>query len=484
MTLPATFLLAVHGGLAISGGAVAWIGLLFYRHARHSTERFGAAFFVLAGLLALFTHALSLFIAEGRGHLILEVGNGIFGLATAVAILLYVGALSNRDARSHLENQEQTLRPVEPSHRTDATTGLYTHRVFQRQLEEEIARSRRYNRSLSLFMIDIDHFKTLNDTYGYPAGDAILKEVSEVIRKGLRTIDSPARYGGEEFAVILPETSLEGARIVAERLRNNILYHVFTLPHGHRAFISVSIGVANFPIDGRDKEGLTKAVHRALYFAKENGRNRIGLHSEVLMSGIEKDPTRLEDVMLDSKLGMMRNIGLAIDSKTPYTQGHTDKVVRLAMKFAKVLQLGPEESESLRVASLLHNIGLINASENILNKPGPLTLEERKIIQAHPTLAEMLLKDAPHLDGVLPAILYHHERWDGNGYPKGLREEEIPYLARVLAIAESYQAMVSERPYRRKMSEGEAIDELRRNAGTQFDPQMVNLLWGILEKKV
>jgi diguanylate cyclase (GGDEF)-like protein len=468
--------------LALSGGAVVYFGYILKREARVDLERLGALFFILAGAFGSISNLGGLIFHGTPGYLVSEVGQEIFAITTVVATLLLISATVGLNAKRLLAQRAKSLETAQAEAETDVVTGIYSHRGFQKQLEDEVTRSRRYNRPLSLLMIDLDHFKTLNDTYGHPIGDAILREVSELIKQGLRTNDFPARYGGEEFSIILPETSLEGAQIVAERLRNSVLYHLFNLPGGHRAFLSISVGVANLPIDARDKDGLIEMADKALYFAKHNGRNRVSLHGELLKAHLVKSPGSLEAVLRDSKLSVIRNVGLAIDAKTPFTFGHTDQVVRLAMNFAKFLKLDPLEVESLRIASLLHNIGLMNAPENVLNKPGPLTLEERKIIQAHPTLAEMLLKDAPRLDGVLPAILYHHERWDGNGYPKGLHGEDIPFLARILAIAEAYHAMISTRPYRRRLTDDEAIEELHQCAGKQFDPQLVRSFVQVLSK--
>lgn len=355
----------------------------------------------------------------------------------------------------------------------DGLTGLYNHREFQRRLDEEVNRCRRYNRIFAFLMLDIDHFKSFNDTYGHRVGDAVLKIVGSIIKAETRNVDYAARYGGEEFTVILPETDIDGGYLVAERIRTRIFEHPFTSPKGEKALMTISIGVASFPLDAKNREDIIVAADQALYFAKESGRNYVCKYSAILKSAIEGDNEKVTELLLDRKLDSMRALASAVDAKSPYTRGHSDEVARYAMLFANSLGLNDGEKESLRIASLLHDIGTVSIPANILNKPGPLNPEETKIIQAHPELAEMLLKKAPQLDAVLPAILYHHERYDGAGYPNGLKGDEIPFLARILSIVEAYDAMISERPYRKRMGHDEAVNELKENAGKQFDPEIV-----------
>jgi diguanylate cyclase (GGDEF)-like protein len=371
------------------------------------------------------------------------------------------------------ESQKQAI--------TDGLTGLFNHREFQKRLTEELERSKRYNREFSLLMIDIDFFKSFNDTYGHPIGDQVLSEIGSRIKQTLRTMDIPARYGGEEFAIIAPETTAENGKILADRLRKNVADHPFLVLQGERAVLSVSIGVASYPLDAQNREDLIRAADQALYFAKEAGRNCAYLYSESLKSTIEKKDAKITELLLDPELSAIKDLAMAIDAKSPYTRGHTKEVTTFVVRMADFLRLDEVKKESLRVASLLHNIGIVSVPDRIINKAGPLNLEERKIIQAHPMLAEMILKKAVCSPDVAQAILYHHERFDGNGYPNGLQGEEIPYLARILSVVEAYHAMISIRPYRRRLTPEEAAEELRRNAGTQFDPAIVEAFLRMLK---
>ena len=376
----------------------------------------------------------------------------------------------------HAANVVRNLRSVEEARReavTDDLTALYNRRACDKRLAEEVDRAQRYGRPLSVLMVDVDHFKAVNDRYGHPGGDLVLKQVAQRLARQLRQVDVAARYGGDEFMVILPETPGESAALVADRICRAIAAETVAMPSGDEVPVTVSIGVASFPDDADTRDGLISAADRALYAAKHTGRNRAGRHGPVKPATEAPEPDSMDALFADPALRAALDLAEMVDAKSAYTRGHAVEVTRRAVRFAERLALTKAQKECLRIAGLLHNLGTAGVPDRLLSKPGPLTEEERKIIQAHPGLATLLAKEAPRFKGVAEAILYHHERWDGHGYPRGLRGEEIPRLARILGIVEAYQAMVSVRPYRRRLTPDEAIEELRAGAGTQFDPFLV-----------
>jgi diguanylate cyclase (GGDEF)-like protein len=356
---------------------------------------------------------------------------------------------------------------------TDGLTGLLNRRAFMERLAEEAGRSSRYERYFSLLLIDIDHFKLVNDTYGHPAGDAVLKSLSQTLKMQIRSVDIAGRYGGEEFVIILPETNSSGAQLVGERIRNVVSKLPFMLPNGSEIGLTISIGIASFPEDASEKEELLRKADEALYFAKEHGRNMACNYLNTLSGILEKRPEELDNILNDPSLKGIKELAMAVDLRSSYMRGHSMEVAAYATGIAKTLNLDNPVIEGIRVAGLLHDVGNVAIPIGILNKTGQLSEEEKIIIKGHPGLAEMLLKKYPHIEVVLPTILYHHERYDGKGYPLGLTGKEIPLYARILAVAEAFQAMVSSRPYRERLTLDQSIEELRRNAGTQFDPEIV-----------
>ncbi|MBN1188350.1 MAG: diguanylate cyclase [Dehalococcoidales bacterium] len=358
---------------------------------------------------------------------------------------------------------------------TDGLTQLYNHRHFHEHLDQEISRGSRFGTVFSLIFMDIDHFKTYNDNFGHLAGDEVLRRIGEHIQGSIRNIDIAARYGGEEFAIILPGTSLEDARIMAERIRKTIETRTT-----QRAMpVTVSLGVAQWPIDGVIKEDLISRADKALYLAKQKGRNCTCLSSEIPEEEIVTAILSKADTNPKS-LSILYALEAIVDAKDHYTYGHSRKVAEYAVAIAEVLRLPRDKIAMIRVAGMLHDIGKIGIPDALLNKKETLTEEEWEPIRAHPQLGVAILKHIVELSSCLPAILYHHEYYNGSGYPAGLKGKDIPLEARILCIADAYEAMTSPRVYRKQLDSQEALMELRVNAGKQFDPEIVETFCKIM----
>jgi diguanylate cyclase (GGDEF)-like protein/putative nucleotidyltransferase with HDIG domain len=360
---------------------------------------------------------------------------------------------------------------------TDFLTGLRNHRYLQERLDEEISRAHRHQRPLSLVMLDLDHFRGINAAHGHQAGDDLLQQLAQVVRAGLRDSDIPTRYGGEEFAIIMPETSKTEAELAGERVRRSVEGHAFRLrsPDGPQQLqLTISLGVAELPDDTADKEGLIMAADVALLRAKHLSRNRVcSFSAGDELASVRLDPAELYRVLQTATLAAAASLAQALDARDHYTRGHSESVTRYALAIARAMGVPTEELANLQIAGLLHDIGKIGIPDGVLNKPGHLTEEEWRLVRTHPSVGASILGKAPLLTRIIPVVLGHHERFDGGGYPHGLAGEQIPLGARILAVADAYDAMTSHRPYRLPVSHEEALAELRINAGSQFDPQVV-----------
>jgi diguanylate cyclase (GGDEF)-like protein/putative nucleotidyltransferase with HDIG domain len=377
-----------------------------------------------------------------------------------------------------IENAQLYAR-LEQKSRIDELTGLFNRRYFEERLKEELSRHSRYGDVFSMFMIDLDKFKAYNDVYGHPAGDVLLSHIGRIIRDSVRNIDLAFRYGGDEFVVILPQTARDAAYVVAERVLRQIAEEM----EKKAIAVTCSIGLASYPADGILSGELVDVADTALYHAKGTGGNRIFLSSRILpevshnggIPGIGVKPGSLSEVY---------DIASAVEAKDPYTYGHSKKVNIYAVALAEKIGLSPNEVSVLSAAALLHDIGKVAISDKVLRKKGRFTNEDWEAIKAHPKLGANIVGNIPELAGAVNSILYHHERWDGTGYPEGLKGEEIPLEARILAIADSFEAMTSARPYHPALSIQEVVAELRQGAGHQFDPRLVEVFIDIVEARL
>ncbi len=360
---------------------------------------------------------------------------------------------------------------------TDELTGLFNHRYFHERLGEEIARSSRFGTALSLIMMDLDLFKPYNDIYGHVAGDEVLRQIGQCVKHSVRGIDIPCRYGGEEFTIILPETRLDDAYTVAERIRKTIELEMFT----KQIPLTASLGLASWPTDGVIKEELIACADGAMYLAKAMGRNQTCLSTEVLPTPTSLKKGKATQEILGMVYALAAAVDAAVDAKDHYTYGHSKKVAQSAIALAEALDLPPPKIATIRATAMLHDIGKIGIPDGTLTKPDRLTDEEWKLLKTHPQMGAQIIRHVPDLANCVPGIQHHHEHWDGTGYPSGLSGENIPLDARIIAIADAYAAMTSIRPYRKAMSPQNAIEELRRSAGTQLDPKLTELFVTVTE---
>jgi diguanylate cyclase (GGDEF)-like protein/putative nucleotidyltransferase with HDIG domain len=371
-----------------------------------------------------------------------------------------------------IENAQLYARAEQRS-RIDELTGLYNRRHFEERLKEEIGRHSRHGDMFSIFLLDLDNFKTYNDMYGHPAGDIVLNQIGKTMKGSVRSVDQAFRYGGDEFVVILPQTGIDDARVVAERVRKQIAGEM----EAKGVAVTCSIGLASYPSDGVIPGELVTVADTALYYAKRTGGNRVYLSSKILSEPLDEAGVYAKRNGLSAIYALVSTV----EARDPYTYGHSRKVNSYAVALAEAIGLSPDDVSKVSTAALLHDIGKIGIPDKVLNKKGKLSKEDWEAIKSHPRLGANIVGNVPQLIPCVNSILHHHERWDGGGYPEGLKGEEIPIEARILAIADSFEAMTSARPYRPALCSEKVVKELRRCGGSQFDPELVGVFIGIIE---
>jgi diguanylate cyclase (GGDEF)-like protein/putative nucleotidyltransferase with HDIG domain len=364
---------------------------------------------------------------------------------------------------------------------SDELTHLRNHRYFQDSLTRAVQDSAVTGDDFAVLFIDLDLFKTYNDIYGHQLGDELLKDFAKLIRGNIRDTDVGARYGGDEFACILYKTNASGAQSVAERIRRNMTKYI-----GKKGInVTCSIGIACWRVDGVMKEKIIEAADQALYHVKRNGGNGVALASSLDITEVVKSEAGHKIDSEKAVESIVYALAATVDTRDHYTYGHSKAVSRYAVELAQEVGYSPEEIQKIRSAGLLHDIGKLNLPDSILTKRDPLTDAEWEMIRHHPELGSRIIKYIVGLRGCVDAVLFHHERYDGNGYPRGLKGEEIPRDARIMAIADSYDAMTSERGYKkRKLTEEEAVEELEACSGTQFDPELVAIFIKLRRKSM
>jgi diguanylate cyclase (GGDEF)-like protein len=350
----------------------------------------------------------------------------------------------------------------------DPLTSLLTLRAFGAQLDLDVQRAHRYRRPLSVAAIDVDGFKAINLNHGYATGDTVLSAVADAIGATTRVNDLACRLGGDEFAILLPETGSEAAKQACER----ILLGLEDVKVGPLHGLSVSVGIVALR-PKQNPELLLSCAHTALQQAKGSGGGRVCVYSSA-------DERVGEPVVDAGREDVVAALASALQERDRYTGDHSESVVDVAGRVGETLALDAEAVARLRTAALLHDIGKVGVPDEILHKPGPLDEREWEIMRQHPIIGERILRAIPGLGSIAKIVRHEHERWDGKGYPDGLAGEEIPIGARIILACDAYHAMTSDRPYRAAMSHTDAVAELTRNAGSQFDPNVAEALVGYL----
>ncbi|MBA2615953.1 MAG: diguanylate cyclase [Actinobacteria bacterium] len=346
---------------------------------------------------------------------------------------------------------------------TDPLTGLGNHRHFHERLQRDLDDAQTEGTPLSLCLVDVDNFKKINDRHGHPVGDHVLAQVASRLRQGGEAF----RLGGDEFALLLPGRSEREALVVTEL----VLDRIVAMENDHGEAITASAGIACYPEHGVERSELVRVADSALYWSKEQGKGRARVYRPDV---VEFGELRRLAQERDRRARFLAAAGLAraVDARDAYTGEHSAEVGELAARIAAQLELDTEQVELLRLAGSLHDVGKLAIPEEILRKPGPLNEAERVVLERHPQIGYRML-DSLGVEPVATWVLHHHERWDGAGYPNRLEGGDIPLGARILFVADAYDAMTTERVYRDGLSHDQAMRELERCAGTQFDPTVV-----------
>jgi diguanylate cyclase (GGDEF)-like protein len=413
--------------------------------------------FLLAGA-ALIAPA-TLFVQHALGSL---RDIPVIAAACAILFILTIGRLAGLVA-------DQRLLAI-----TDVLTGLRTRRFFSTQLPMEIARARRAGTNVAVLIVDVDHFKSVNDRYGHPAGDRVLVEVARRLRDSVRHADFLARYGGEEFALVVPDASPQELASIGERLRTEIASSPFRVSPEVWIGVTVSVGTAGYPWHGSTPSELITAADRALYAAKSQGRDRVVVGDVSLPAKMVLPVGRPGPEPTTDLLAYLQRVADEVDGWLSGSE-HGRAVGRWSALVAATLGEDEELIRRVELAGRLHDVGKVCIPQNIWRKPSALSPHERQLAEQHPDYGFQMVRVVPGLADVADAVRQHHERIDGQGYPLGLSGQQISLEARIIAVCDSWAAMRADRPYHAAKPAEEACEELLRGKGGQFDPDVVEV---------
>ncbi len=383
-----------------------------------------------------------------------------------------------RQANVELQERHRQLTDARSQAATDPLTGLGNHRAFHKHLQEQVDAAAESGSSVGLILMDLDGFKEVNDTRGHQAGDEVLRAVAKALGE-VAGKEQCYRYGGDELAILVPDAQRPEATEFATRIRTAVAgVSVDGCPE-----VTASVGVAVFPESASTAKEMVYRADMAMYNAKATGKNRVtawGSSLDEHLDGIA--PTSDGNGNGRRHADVVASLTNALTAKDPETKDHAERCSWYTGELASELGLSDSEVSVLRVASLLHDIGKLVVPNEILFKPGPLSAAEMKRMRRHPSDGANTLSNVPSAAEATPVIRHHHERFDGTGYPDGLSGEEIPIGARILLVADAFDAMTEDRPYRKAMPVAEAIAELKRFSGTQFDPRVVDAFLTVLKR--
>ena len=390
--------------------------------------------------------------------------------------------LIGRDITRMVELEDQlkeTVAELESMVVKDPLTKLYNYAYLMEQLETSIEFSQKFGNKLALVMLDLDDFARYNDAFGIKAGDVLLQTVAKVLLSVKPSQAILARLGGDEFLYLIPGFSLEEAYVFSEKVQRLLRETDFSgkevLPN---EVISASVGIVVYPDNGKSAEDLMSRAKDALYQAKQYGKNNAKIYFSIL-----EELSRKGNIVKEEIIVSLKTIISIINSRDKYTYGHTERVAEYAEALAKEGGLSAIEVEEIKLGAFFHDLGKIEIPREVLRKNTSLTEEEWALLKQHPVFGAELIKPLKVYDKYLPYILHHHERYDGKGYPSGLKGKEIPLGVRILTIADSFDAMTTDRPYKKGKTIFEAVEELRRCAGTQFDPELMEVFIKYLKRE-
>lgn len=401
------------------------------------------------------------------------------------------GVAADRQLARALNEAAAALAQVETRARRDRLTGVANRETLMAELMRAIQLSIHTDDPLCVAFVDVDRFKAINDTYGHASGDAVLRQLAELIGASTRPNDIVGRYGGEEFMIILPNTKTADAVQLAERLRRIVMATPLRIAAGREVRTTVSIGIAaGAGVDLRI-EALVSEADTAMYVAKARGRNQTQVFAQL---GADASPiasrTSGDHREVASAIGQWAGVTAiealaSVLAPQPNHRGRpSDMIAAMAAGLAARVGVPDAEIDQIRIASLLHDLGKLAIPQEILDNPEPLSERDWQTITEHPRLGEMVIEEASRIRDAIPVVLHHHERYNGSGYPDGLKGTAIPLGARIVAIADAYHAMVHERPYQAARPHEEALAELQRNAGSQFDPDLVAAFCDLYREEV